>query len=355
MLSAHASTDGDVAVILLVHPGTVAFIKDCAASLMCQTFPLPAGRLLVVLNGADAEVRGAMHEHLPTARWVELPRNVGWAAGNNAAIRLALAEGAQMVVLVNVDTVLDTQWLERLVAGAAAHPDRHILQSKILLHGTDRLNSLGNRIHYLGYGYCQGHGQQEARVQPERLDFASGAAMLVKREVFDAVGLFREEYFLYGEDLEFCWRAQLAGLNIGLIEDSICHHRYRFRRLPEQLYYRERNRLMTLLTLSRLRTLLVLAPCLLVAQVSVCGYGLAMGWGGGVWRLIRHFSHPKTWQAVRRTRQQICALRVRSDAEIIGHFAGAIKFPDFGGGVLRYVLNPCMQAYWWLVRGLIVW
>jgi GT2 family glycosyltransferase len=268
---------------------------------------------------------------------------------------VALAEGAQAVVLLNVDTVLARDWLAHLALAAAQRPAAHILQSKILLQGTNRLNSLGNRIHFLGYGYCAGHGRQEGWQVSGAMHFASGASMLIKREVFERIGLFREDYFLYGEDLEFCWRAQLAGFNLGLVEESVCHHRYRFRRQPELIFLRERNRWTTLLTLPRRRTLLVLAPCLLVSQLLLCAYGLGVGWGGGVWRLLRHFSRPSTWRQLRLVRRQVQQLRVRSDAEIVRGFAGTIEFPDFGGFVLRCVLNPCLQAYWWVARRLIVW
>ena len=112
---------------------------------------------------------------------------------------------------------------------ADVQSDVHILQSTVLLGGGETLQTDGNRLHYLGYGYCGGYGR--ARTAPPKetsIDYASGAAMLVKREVFEAVGLFRDEYFLYYDDMEFCWRARLAGFNVGIAASSICRHQYNF-------------------------------------------------------------------------------------------------------------------------------
>lgn len=74
-------------------------------------------------------------------------------------IRVALPEAFAYVVMLNVDTVVDREWLSALVHAADEHSDIHIWQSRILLHGMTKVNSLGNRIHYLGFGYCHGYGQ----------------------------------------------------------------------------------------------------------------------------------------------------------------------------------------------------
>ncbi len=61
--------------------------------------------------------------------------------------------------MLNVDTTVEPDWLARLVEAADAQPDVHILQSTVLLGGGERLQTDGNRLHDLGYGYCGGYGR----------------------------------------------------------------------------------------------------------------------------------------------------------------------------------------------------
>jgi GT2 family glycosyltransferase len=217
-----------VAVIVLTHGEyTAKYLGPCYASLTRQTYPAKRMHLFVVNNGVTERSRRLIAALAPGATVVEQRRNAGWGPGNNAGIRLALQQGYEYLVLVNVDTVLDPLWLARLVEAAQAQPDLHMLQSLILFEGTTRIQSLGNRIHFLGYGYCTGYGRDAARLtELPTMDYASGAAMLVKRQVFEAIGFFRHDYFLCYDDMEFGWRARLAGFNVGLVRGSICYHKY---------------------------------------------------------------------------------------------------------------------------------
>lgn len=345
------------AVIVLTH-GDYArrYLEACYASLARQTYPAHAHRIFLVSNGAAAEDRALIIRVAPDVRWLENPDNLGWSGGNNRAVREALWEGYDYLVMLNVDTTVEPDWLERLVEAADARPDLHILQSTVLLSGGERLQTVGNRIHYLGYGYCTGYGR--ARTAPADgvpVDFASGAAMLVKREVFEAVGLFRDEYFLYYDDMEFCWRARLAGFNVGLAAASICRHQYDFHDRLRMLFYFQRNRLLTLLTLERLGSILVTLPCLLLSELIVGGYFIARGRGAEVWALARHFLNRRTWAAIAVRRREVKRLRTRTDAEIVGRFAGRVVFPEIDGPAMRYVLNPLLAGYWAVARRLIFW
>jgi hypothetical protein len=345
-----------VAVILLVHNDYAQrYLAACAEGLKVQTYPAERFSVFLVSNGVSPESRQLVARLMPDARILHNARNLGWTGGNNTAIRVALPEGFEYVVILNVDTVVDRDWLAALVEAARAQPDIHILQSTILLHGTSRINSIGNRIHYLGHGYCQGYGAAYPLPTPAVIDYASGAAMLVKREVFERIGLFRDPYFIYCDDMEFCWRARLAGFRVGLAERSICHHKYEFQSKLDALYLLQRNRLTTLLTLERLRTLLLIGPCLVVAELVLSLYLIAIGKGGVPWKLAAHFARAQTWRAIRATRREIEALRVRRDAEIVKGFAATIVFAEIDSPVFRYLVNPLLQLYWTFVKPLIRW
>ena len=350
-------TSPNVAVILLAHDDYAErYLAECAASLRAQTYPADQWQLFIVSNGLTDQSRQLIAQLAPQARLLHNAANLGWTGGNNTAIRVALEEGFSAMVMLNVNVIVSTEWLEKLVEAAASQDALHIFQSTILLHGSGAINSRGNRIHYLGYGYCDGYGEaHDGTASCARVDYASGAAMLVKREVFEAIGLFREDYFIYYDDLEFCWRARLAGFNVGVAAASVCSHKYDFQNTLRFLYYLQRNRLLTLLTLERVRTLVVILPCLLAGELVMSLYLTVRGRGMTQWRVLQHFLRLSTWQTILAYRRSAKRLRTRKDAEIVRHFTGRVTFAEADHPLLRYVFNPLLWLYWALVRGLIVW
>lgn len=346
-----------VAVVLLTHKDyATRYLAECIAGLDRQTYPVADFNVFIVTNGVTEDERRLVGRLAPKARILHQAQNLGWGGGCNAAIRAALAEGCRCVVLLNIDTLVEPDWLLRLVEAAEADAGLHILQSKILLNGTGRINSVGNRIQFLGYGYCNGYGWLDAPDLPAfPIDAVSGAAMLIKREVFERIGFFRDDYLIYYDDTEFCWRARLAGFDVGVAPRSICHHKYEFASRLPMLYQLQRNRLLTFLTLPRLRSLLLIAPCLLVGELLVGGYFIAQGRGGVVLALLRYFARGRTWRQIAAWRREVRALRRRRDDEIVAHFAADIVFAEVDGPAVRYLINPALRLYWALIRPLIRW
>lgn len=348
-----------VAVILVNYASYARqHLKECYASLVAQDIPRTPWALFIVDNASTPETSQTLRDTAPTARLLTTPDNLGWAGGNNTALRIALAEGFEYLVTLNMDTRLEPDWLRRLVEKAQRHPDLHILQSKMLLYGSDRINSLGGRIQYLGYGYCNGHGQPAADVNtlPAAIDFASGAALLVKREVFETIGLFRDAYFMYCEDMEFCWRARVAGFNVGLAEDSICYHKHDPARTLHSIRLVERNRWLTVLTLEQWPTLLILAPCRLVSAGIFWLFLCLRGRVDIPLRLAIYFLRPGTWRWIAARRREVGALRRRGDREIVGQFASAIFVSEahpFLRTLMNRLFNPLLGACWAITRELI--
>lgn len=344
-----------VAVILVNH-GEYArrFLADCHAGLAAQDYPRDRFELFIVDNESTPESRRLIGEIAPGARLLPQRENLGWAGGNNAGVRAALTEAFDLIVTLNMDTVVEPSWLRELVEKALANPHLQILQSKIRIFGTDRINSVGNRIQFLGYGHCNGYGQRDGLDLPAHpMDYASGAAMLIRWEVFERIGLFREEYFMYCDDMEFCWRARLAGFNVGLAERSVCQHKYDWNRVRGSIFLLERNRWLTLLGLAERRTLACILPCLLAAQGALAGYLTLTGRAPTLLRLVRTFCRKETWRRVAEHRRLAARLRRRPDAEIVGRFAGPILFAEIDSPMFRLLVNPLLRGYWALARRLI--
>jgi len=161
--------------------------------------------------------------------------NMGYAAGNNSGIRLALSEGNfDFIWILNNDTTLHERALETILAYAAEHPDTGVFGSTVVF--ADRLNTIqcagGYRYNPWTTVLRAAMGEENLdRVLSDtgtpKLDYIYGASIFVRSEVFNRIGLLNEEYFLFYEELDFCHRCKKAGIKIGWCPDSIVYHKHR--------------------------------------------------------------------------------------------------------------------------------
>src|SRR5438445_788216 len=112
-----------VAIVLVDYNG-LADTRRCLESLSRLAGDID---VIVVDNASKADVQAALGGDFPSAHFVRCPVNGGWAGGNNRGMKIALARGADLVVLLNNDTTVEPSFVERLVAAAEAHPNYGIL------------------------------------------------------------------------------------------------------------------------------------------------------------------------------------------------------------------------------------
>jgi len=183
---------------------------------------------------------------------VESGGNLGYAGGNNVGIRRALETGAEAVWIVNPDAYVERGSLRRLVKVLRRHPEVGIVGPRILEaeSATPKIQSDGGRIVWevggrselIGRGTAPGRGREMRFV-----DFVPGAAMLVRRKVFEDAGLLPEEWFLYFEETDFCVRAAKAGWKVVVETGARAVHRFASPEgLPAEtlIYYFVRNRIL---------------------------------------------------------------------------------------------------------------
>jgi hypothetical protein len=223
----------------------------CAAALRASTWR--DQRLVVVDNGSTPGTAEAIGGGLPATTLLTSGRNLGYGGGNNLAIRYALDHGAGAVWLLNPDTIPEPSTLERLVETADARPDAGILGCRVLYAGVRpaKIWFNGGLIDWERGGATshRDDGLRDAAVPadgPAPADYVTGAAMLVRREVFEDIGLLPEDYFLYFEETDFNVRARRAGWEV-LVEPRarMAHDKRSTGRLPAPyyVYYFVRNRL----------------------------------------------------------------------------------------------------------------
>lgn len=159
--------------------------------------------------------------------FIQNDRNDGFSGGYNIGIKKALANAADFVFILNPDTTIKKNTISLLYEGSQKY-DAAIVSPKIYFSDSniiwfagkhlDLLNVLGNHI---GVDK-KDEGQFDKDLE---LNDTTGAAMLVRQEVFEKIGLLDERYFLYYEESDFCYRARKAGFKIMYIANSIVYHK----------------------------------------------------------------------------------------------------------------------------------
>ena len=212
-----------VSVVVLNYQGAW-YLRRLMRSLLAQTHS--ALEVIVVDNASpDGSIAIVEREFAdPRVRVLKLARNVGFSAGNTAGIALARGE---YVFLCNNDVELDPRCVERLVAAAGARGRLGALAPKILwFHRPEYVESVGTFCTRGGSGYNHGVGHVDVGQfdRPERVFGACFAAVLIPRAALDEVGPLDPTYFMYYEDVDWCWRANRRGLPVWTVPDAIVRH-----------------------------------------------------------------------------------------------------------------------------------
>lgn len=180
--------------------------------------------VILVDNGSTDRSVEVARAHLPALRLLRFPENRGFSAAVNAGIRGAKG---RLIALLNSDVELDQEWLEALVKALDSHPEASACASRMLsARDRGRLDGVGIGCLAGGIGYPIGShepGDGQYAYPFEVLGPCAGAA-LYRRELFDAVGLFDEEFFAYHEDVDLALRAQWAGLRCLYVPSAVAYH-----------------------------------------------------------------------------------------------------------------------------------
>jgi GT2 family glycosyltransferase len=246
-----ARQDPPVASIVIVNYNGRDMLSACLAPTLSQAESLGA-EVIVVDNGSSDGSVDLVARVFPAVRIVQAHRNLGFAAGCNLGVRAA---AGTTVVLLNNDAVPDPDWLTQLLA-ALADPtvavacsvvhDRHYPEAYAL--GTGSLSLIGHPI-------------AGAMRRADRPFYATGASLAFKADLCGAP--FDPTYFAYYEDVLLAWQVRLLGYQVARALGSHVQHlgsATASRQPSTAFFYRERNKLLTLLICYEAATLLRLAP-----------------------------------------------------------------------------------------------
>ena len=230
--------------IIIVNYRTAELVIDCLHSLSSQVADLAGGRIVVVDNASGDGSVEKLSDTIAREDWsswaevMPLARNGGFAFGNNAGIRVALASADQVdyVMLLNPDTFARKGAIKALVEFMDGHPRAGIAGSQLEnsngavdcsahtfpsplseLDGGARLGVLSRLLHRYTVS-------SPPKAVAHSCDWVSGASMIIRRRVIEDIGLMDENYFLYFEEVDFCRRAHLATWECWYVPESRVMH-----------------------------------------------------------------------------------------------------------------------------------
>jgi|Deesub1362B_J571_1020462.scaffolds.fasta_scaffold00706_11 GT2 family glycosyltransferase len=267
--------------VIIVNYNGIHLLKDCLESLREQTYK-DFETILVDNASTDGSLEFVRRVY-PGVRIVANSVNKGYGGGNNNGIRIA--EGKYIAVLNN-DTKVDRDWLKNLVSAVEVDSSIGMCASKILnYHNPDIIDNTGMLMYR--DGLARGRGRLERDLgqydRQEEVFFPSGCAALYRKEMFDDIGLFDEDFFLYLDDVDIGLRGRLAGWRCIYVPEAVVYHRYSATTEPYsplKAFLVERNRIWIVIKYFPFSLILV-NPFYTLLRYLYQFYGLLAGRGAG--------------------------------------------------------------------------
>ena len=172
-------------------------------------------------DGSFETVRKNFASH-PRVKIIRNNRNMGITGYNVGA---SLSKG-KYIALLNVDIEVDPSWLEELVNVMESDPTIGAAQSKLLnLYDRSRFDCAGGFMDYYGFGCMRGTEEiDEGQYDCDSIFWGIGAALMIRRETANKVGLYDPAFFFSADDVDLCWRIRLSGHKIVYVPTSVVFH-----------------------------------------------------------------------------------------------------------------------------------
>jgi len=341
--------------IIVVSYNAAQRIKLCLNSLLSQNYT--GNYQVVVIDNASADGTADIiaQNYAEKVLLTRNTKNYGFAGGNNIGMHWAYQNGYDAVILINDDTRVRDNWLYELVAVAESNSNIGLVQSKILFSDEAfRVNTVGNPFHFLGFSWSGGYKHLSSEFQENKsIPLASGASVFIKRAVINQIGYLDDKLFMYHEDVDYSWRARLAGFDIWLAVNSVVFHDHKFSIGGKKFYFSERNRVVVLLSHYKLLTLLLILPALVATEFLLLVYAFVMGWG--MWKLKSWFGVIYMTLHIFQKRSLIRKIRVQNDKAILKIQTSILDFEDINNPLLKYIYNPVSWVYFQVLKFIIRW
>jgi len=213
MMSLNSNTD-----LWVVIPtfNRASDLVSCIESLLKAG--IDENRIIIVDNHSVDDTVEQISQKYPRASLFALEKNIGATGASNVGFDHARSQDAQLILRLDSDTIVDEHFAEPLITKALSSDCTGIVAPKIYYYDSpEEIWYAGADMHPWHFGTIRGHRHEKDLPEnslEREVDYAWGAAMLIKREVLDQIGGFDTDFFVYHEEVDFCLRVKKSGYKI---------------------------------------------------------------------------------------------------------------------------------------------
>ena len=302
--------------IIILNWNGERWLQQCLHSVIQQTF---ASYEIILADNSSTDT--SLEVALGVTRNIRVAsfsRNLGYTGANNLAARMATGT---WLIFLNNDTRLSPDFLKLLHQSTIDNSGAHLLVPTIKDYEGATAGEFRFGLDILGYPVQMATGEPF---------WGHGCALTVRRDVFISLGGFDDDYFIFYEEADFCWRAQITGHTVVGVPEAVVHHfgggtvgdgsvsNGRIVTSANRRYLSERNRLSTLLKNYNTR---MLVGALVIYSVMTTAATLVLA-ATGQWTLVNAYLRALQWhvrhfQQTRRKRRFVQCLRTRDDLYVV--------------------------------------
>lgn len=325
--------------IIVINCNALRYLEACLKSIEDNDYP-NYEIIMVDDHSTDGGVE-FVQKNFPKVKVIQHDINLGACVSLNEGVA---STDAPLVVKLDSDVIVEKDWLSSMIKVLEADPKIGVVGSKVLYYDSEEIQDIGSNIDRFGYqmNYYTEVGLPKDGTTTMDAFYVSGCSMLFRKDLFEKVGKYDEEYFLYKDDLDFCWRVRLLGYQVVTDLNSKIHHvsgvaaggrtildaKGRYHTTPKKRYFGERNTLRTLLKNYSAISLAKILPIYLIITMAEISFFMMLrqpkvSWAylRAIWWNVENF--PDTF----RRRRLIQSLRATSDREITKDMVkGSAKF-----------------------------
>lgn len=209
--------------VIIVNWNGEKYLSRCLSALLAQT---TRPQEIIVVDNASTDSSPDIVRRFPSIRFLPQIENLGFARGNNLAIKCADSK-SEFIVLLNPDAFVEADWLEVLLEAARDLSTADAFASRLVVADEPAiLDGAGDVYHISGLIWRFGHGDVVAASDDKVREIFSpcAAAAMYRRSALEDTGGFDEDFFCYVEDVDLGFRLQLAGRRCVYVPKSVAHH-----------------------------------------------------------------------------------------------------------------------------------
>ena len=335
-------------------------LKDTMDSVLNQSYT--NYKTIYIDNASTDNSFEFVRENYPQIQLIRNKKNLGYAGAYKKILdelfnNRPKSKVFEAIVLLNSDVVVDYNWLRELSISAFSSRKIALAQPKIFLYRnnkkTDLINTFGNNINYLGFGFCGNYKKRDLpKIKNDKeIVYASGCSLLIKKDAYlNSSGGLDNKFFAYLEDQDLGWRLQMNNYKIILSAKSIMWHKYIFQRNERnkwKFYMLERNRLFFIFKNYQTKTIILLLPIFLFIEIGVVLDSLTKGYFTD--KIKGYVDFIKSIKILKKDRNKIQRKRKLSDRQLFDKFSPTIEFEEVDNFLLK-ITNLFLLAYYKIIK-----